>query len=179
MADDDKTVRARDALSPFLAAALRAREPAELSSEDGPLSLDVDTADIRRALAIYENELGGDRLDDWIAAGQAARAREGAPPEAARTAYRLEVAAANGGDPLAYECDDLDAVRERVEAAAAASVESMRAFLGADTAPPEQLATQLGRQAFRRLSSQITSNAGPARFDLPDRPWLRLEVTSK
>jgi hypothetical protein len=179
MADDDKIVRARDALSPFLAAALRARGPAELASQDGPLGLDVDAADIRRALAIYENELGGDRLVDWIAAGRAARAREGAGSEPARTSYRLEVASANGGDPMAYECDDLDAVRERVEAAAAASVESMREFLGADTASPEQLAAQLGRQAFRRLSSQLETHAGPARFDLPDRPWLRLEVTSK
>jgi hypothetical protein len=179
MADDDKTVRARDALSPFLAAALRARGPAELASQDGPLSLDVDAADIRRALATYENELGGDRLDDWIAAGQAARAaRERAREEPARTGYRLEIAAANGGDPLAYDCADLEAVRERVEAAAAASVDSMRQFLGADVSR-EQLAAQLGHQAFRRLSSHLETHPGPARFDLPDRPWLRLEVTSK
>jgi hypothetical protein len=178
MADDDKTVRARDALSPFLAAALRARGPAELASQDGPLSIDVDAADIRRALAIYENELAGDRLVDWIDAGRAARARESTHFDPARTAYRLEIAPANGGVPMAYECADLDVVRERVEAAAAASVESMREFLGA-TAPPEQLAAQLARQAFRRLSSHIESHPGPARFDLPDRPWLRLEVTSK
>jgi hypothetical protein len=180
MDDDDKTGRAREALSPFLAAALRARSPAELSSAEDRVSIDVAAADVRRALTIYEKDLAGDRLVDWIAAGRAARASHAAAEDhVARTAFRLEIAPPNGGAPESYDCATLDEVRERVDAAAASSVEAMRAFLGADTAPPEQLAAQLGRQAFRRLTSQIETQEGPVRFDLPDRPWLRLEVTSK
>jgi hypothetical protein len=175
MADEDTTGRAREALAPFLAAALRARAPAELSAGKDVVGIEVSAADIRRALKIYEKDLHGDRLVDWINEGRAARARdEEEEPES--IAFVLEVAPANGGAPASYECADLDQVRERVEAAAATSAEAMRDFLGADSATPEELATQLGRQAFRRLASQIKSQQGPARFDLPDRPWLRLSV---
>jgi hypothetical protein len=175
MDQDDKTGRAREALSPFLAAALRARAPAEISSGEDVVPIEVHAADIRRALAVYEKDLGGDRLVAWIAEGRAARARQGQAEEPT-TAFILEVAPANGGAPAAYQCADLEEVRGRVEAAAAASADAMRDFLGAEAAAPEELAARLGRQAFRRLASQIKSQSGPARFDLPDRPWLRLSV---
>jgi hypothetical protein len=175
MDDDDTTGRARDALAPFLAAALRARAPADLSAGEDVVGIAVSAADIRRALTIYEKDLHGDRLVDWIAEGTAARAR-GEETKPASTAFVLEIAPANGGAPASYECADLDEVRERVEAAAATSAEAMRDFLGAESAAPEELAAQLGRQAFRRLATQIKSHKGPARFDLPDRPWLRLSV---
>jgi hypothetical protein len=177
MPDDDKT-RAREALSPFLAAALRASTPAELSagSVDARVPIDVRVGDIRRALAIYENDLDGDRLVEWIAEGRAARSRAGRPEEAAQT-FALEVASANGGPPTSYRCADLDEVRVRIEEAAAASVAAMSEFLGDEGAAPGELEAQLGRQAFRRLTNQLSANpAEPARFDLPDRPWLRLSV---
>jgi hypothetical protein len=181
MADEDQIhERTRDALAPFLAAALRARGPAELSagSPDDIFSIDVRVGDIRRALVIYENDLAGDRLVDWIAEGRAARTRENRDHGGA-TAFVLEVAPPNGGAPTSFECADLDQVRDRVDEAAAESVEAMREFLGADASPAE-LQAQLGRQAFRRLTSQVSSNPGEAaRFDLPDRPWLRLSVSDK
>jgi hypothetical protein len=174
MADDETTGRALEALSPFLAAALRARGPAEIAagSKSETMSVEVRIADVRRALSIYEKDLGGDQLVEWISDGRAARSRSA--PENGAAGYMLEVAPANGGAPESYECADLDQVRDRVEAAAAASADAMRELLGDADASPEELAAQLGRQAFRRLASQIRSQPGPARFDLPDRPWLRL-----
>ena len=178
MADDETTGRALDALSPFLAAALRARGPADIASASAgeTMSLDVSIADVRRALSIYENDLGGDRLVEWISDGRVSRAAAVVQDDS--RGFVLEVAPANGDAPESYECADLDQVRERVEAAAAASANAMRDFLGAADAPAEELAAQLGRLAFRRLASQIRSKPGPARFDLPDRPWLRLSATA-
>jgi len=177
MPGDDKT-RAREALSPFLAAALRARTPAELAAAgpDETVALDVHVGEIRRALAIYEKDLEGDRLVDWIAEGRSARTREGRVEETGH-GFVLEVAPANGGHPISYRCADLDEVRRRVEEAAAASAAAMSDFLGSEGAVPGEVEAQLGRQAFRRLTSQVSGNpTEPARFDLPDRPWLRLTL---
>jgi hypothetical protein len=177
MPGDDK-LRAREALSPFLAAALRARPPAELSAAgpDETVAIDVHVGDVRRALAIYEKDLEGDRLVEWIAGGRAARTREGRAEEAGK-AFVLEVAPANGGHPISYRCADLEEVRARVEEAAAASAAVMSDFLGAEGAASGEVEAQLGRQAFRRLTSQVSGNPSePARFDLPERPWLRLTV---
>lgn len=180
MADDDRIhERSREALSPFLAAALRARGPAELAagSAEDVVSVEVRVGDIRRALVIYESDLAGARLADWIAEGRAARTREGLAQRTGN-AFVLEVAPPNGGPPSSYECSDLDQVRDRIEEAAGASLEAMREFLGAEAAPSAELQAQLGRQAFRRLTSQLESHPDqPARFDLPDRPWLRLSVS--
>jgi hypothetical protein len=175
MDDADKNARAREALSPFLAAALRARGPAELAAGDDVVSIDVRATDVRRALGVYEKDLHGERLVEWIAEGRAARARHG-HSERTASVFVLEVEPANGDAAASFQCADLDEVRARVDAAAATSVEAMRDFLGAEEAAPEELAAQLGRQAFRRLASQVQSQQGTARFDLPDRPWLRLSV---
>lgn len=160
--------RVRDALGPFVDAALRSpgREALRTLPAEEAVRLDVPAWAVWQALNLFEEELAHRAVSNrWIE-----QVEDGA-------VYRLEIAGDGESPPTVFFCRDLDEVRELITASAQGSVGAVESALGFEPGakPAGDLAAMLGRQAFRRLVGDLREWPGTeATFDLPDRPWLRL-----